>query len=98
MQHDLLTLSVRRRGGLRAKYLLSCCCIRDSLSFDLQQDHVLKKLNFDLQGWGGGGWSEQGHIVCQESTQQQTCDDAVDSLLSLLVPVLVLAVFVLISS
>ena len=99
MQHDLLTPSVGR-GGLRAKYLLSCCCIRDSLSFDLQQDHVLKKLNFDLQGWGGGGGggSEHGHIVCQESTQQQTCDDAVNSLLSLLVPVLVLAVFVLISS
>ena len=46
-------------GGLRAKYLLPSCCICDSLSFDLQNDHVLKKLNLDLmtpsQGrWGGG--------------------------------------------
>ena len=39
-----------RRGGevLRAKYLLPCCCIHDSLEFDMQHDHVLKKLNFDL--------------------------------------------------
>ena len=47
-------------GGLRAKYLLPNCCICDSLSFDLQNDHVLQKLNLDLmtpsQGrWGGGG-------------------------------------------
>ena len=49
-------------GGLRAKYLLPCCCIRDSLLFDMQHDHVLKKLNFDLltptPGSGAGvGWS-----------------------------------------
>ena len=34
-------------GGLREKYLLPCCCIRDSLQFDMQDDHVLKKLNFN---------------------------------------------------
>ena len=33
---------------MRAKYLLQSCCIRDSLSFDMQHDHVVKKLNFDL--------------------------------------------------
>ena len=48
-------------GGLRAKYLLPSCCICDSLSFDLQNDHDLKKLNLDLmtrsQGrWGGVSW------------------------------------------
>ena len=59
MQHDnvlkkmnfyLLTPSPRVVGerGLRAKYLLPCCCIDDSLYFDMQHDHVLKKLNFDL--------------------------------------------------
>ena len=35
-------------GGLRAKYLLPRCCIRDSHYFDMQYDRVLKKLNFDL--------------------------------------------------
>ena len=35
-------------GALRAKYLLLWCCIHDSLKFDLQNDHVLKKLNFDV--------------------------------------------------
>ena len=43
--------------GLRAKYLLPCFCIGDSLKFDKQHDHLLKKLNFDLltqpQGQGG---------------------------------------------
>ena len=35
-------------GNIRwAKYLLPCFCIRDSLQFDMQHDHVLKKLNFD---------------------------------------------------
>ena len=32
---------------LQAEYLLLCCCIRDSLEFDMQHKHVLKKLNFD---------------------------------------------------
>ena len=35
-------------GGLWVKYLLPCCCIRDSLKFDIQHDHVLKKFYFDL--------------------------------------------------
>ena len=32
---------------MQANYLLPSCCICDSL-FDMQHDHVLKKLNFDL--------------------------------------------------
>ena len=35
-------------GALQAKYLLPCCCIHVSLYFDMQHDHVLKKLNFDV--------------------------------------------------
>ena len=35
-------------GGLQAKYMLSCCCTCDSILFDMQPDHVLKKFNFDL--------------------------------------------------
>ena len=27
---------------------LPCCCIRDSLKFDMRHDHILTKLNFDL--------------------------------------------------
>ena len=64
-------------GGLRAKYLLPSCCICDSLSFDLQNDHVLKKLNLDLmtpsQGrWGGlglgvVGWGELEGRVCWQN-------------------------------
>ena len=42
-----LTPSVGGRS-LRVKYSLACCCICDSLKFDMQHDHVLKKLNFDL--------------------------------------------------
>ena len=48
-------------------YLVPCCCNRDSLKFDLQNDHVLKKWNFDLLtpcprsgGWGG----VCGQIIC----------------------------------
>ena len=55
MNFDLLTPSrvsvcvcVGGGGGLRAKYLLPRCCIRDSHYFDMQYDRVLKKLNFDL--------------------------------------------------
>ena len=33
--------------ALGAKYLLPWCCIHASLKFDMQNDHVLKKLNFD---------------------------------------------------
>ena len=35
-------------GALRPKYLLPWSCIHDSLKFDMQNDHVLKKLNFDV--------------------------------------------------
>ena len=34
--------------GLRAKYLIPFCLIRDSLQFDMQHCHVLKKIKFDL--------------------------------------------------
>ena len=52
-----------RRGlSLRANYLLPCCCIHDFISFDMQHDHVLKKLTIDiltpyprvLEGGGSG--------------------------------------------
>ena len=33
---------------MRAKYFLPCCCIRDSLYFDMHRDHILKKLNLNL--------------------------------------------------
>ena len=49
-------------GGLCAKHLLPYCCVRDSLKYDMQHDHILKKLNFDLltpipmiEGGGGCG-------------------------------------------
>ena len=39
--------------------MLPCCCIPDSLLFDIQREHVLRKLNFDtthrVEGAGGGG-------------------------------------------
>ena len=48
LNFDLLTTS---RGGwvrgLRATFLLPCCCIGDS-HFDMHNDLILKKLNFDL--------------------------------------------------
>ena len=31
-------------GGMQIKYLLPCCCMRQSLSFDMQLDHILIKL------------------------------------------------------
>ena len=42
---------------VRTEYVLACCRIRDSIYFDMQHGHVLKKLNFDLftPWWGGGG-------------------------------------------
>ena len=58
---DLLTPSLGWGGGvvgLRAKYLLTCWCILDSLLFDMLHDYVLKNLNCDLltpsTGRGGG--------------------------------------------
>ena len=51
------------QGSLLTKYLLQCCYMCDSLWFDMQYDHVLKKLNFDLLTSppvfrSGGGWVE----------------------------------------
>ena len=49
MNFDLLTLSQGSGGGEYAnKILLSCCCIRDSLLFDMQYKKCSEKLNFDL--------------------------------------------------
>ena len=55
MQHDHVLKNVYfdpipegRGGGMRAKYLLLCCCMRHFLLFDMQNDIILKKLNFDL--------------------------------------------------
>ena len=53
LHFDLLTPRVR--GGVPAKYLLLCCCICDSLLFDMQHDHVLKSLIFDLMTPSPGG-------------------------------------------
>ena len=65
MQHDyfqkkILTFYQGSGVCIRTEYMLACCCIRRSLYFDTQQDHVLKKLNFELsdptpQGWGRRG-------------------------------------------
>ena len=35
-------------GALWAKYLLTWCCIHDSFKYVMQNDHVLKKFNFDV--------------------------------------------------
>ena len=35
-------------GAMRAKYLLPWCYIHDSLKFNMQNDHVLEMLNFDV--------------------------------------------------
>ena len=45
-------------GGwdLWVKYFLPCCCICDSLKFDMQHEHALQMLNFDpIPRLGGGG-------------------------------------------
>ena len=46
-------------GGLWVKYLQQSCCTRDCIKFDMQYDHVLRKLNLELltppQGSGGLG-------------------------------------------
>ena len=48
-------------GGLLSKYLLPCCFICDSLLFDMQHDHVLKKLKLDPRV-GGGEWVSGGSV------------------------------------
>ena len=47
---------------MRAKDLFPCCCIHDSLQFDMQHDNVLKKLTFDLLAVSGT-WGSAGKIV-----------------------------------
>ena len=61
LHFDLLTPMIGL-SGLRANYLLSCCFICDSILFDMQHDHVPKKLNLviltkppNVRGIGGGG-------------------------------------------
>ena len=67
LSFDLLTPTPGSGGGvgrgLGAKYLLPCCCICDSLKFDMQHDCVLKKkMNLHLftqplslpRGWDTG--------------------------------------------
>ena len=49
-------------GGLRAKYMLPRFRIRDSISFGMQSDHVLEKLNFDLLNPGSGEGGELGSV------------------------------------
>ena len=45
LNFDLLTpVRVGLGEGLRVKELLPCCCIHDSISFEMQHDDVLKKL------------------------------------------------------
>ena len=50
LNFDLLTQSQGQGdgvdSGLRAKYLLPYCCIRDSLKFDIEHDSSLKKVDF----------------------------------------------------
>ena len=51
LDFDLLTHRVGVRGeglGSAGKIFATvCCCICDSLKFDMQHDQILKKLNFD---------------------------------------------------
>ena len=50
-------------GWHQAKYLLPCCCIPESLQFDMQHDHVLKKFKFDLLTLSPGS----GVGVCEQN-------------------------------
>ena len=45
-------------------YLLPCCCICYSVKFDMQHDHVLKKLNFYLLTPSPGSRDRGG--VCEQ--------------------------------
>ena len=51
--------------GQEGGYLLSFCCIHDSLLFDMQHDHVLKKLYFDpITRVGEGVGGVHGQHIC----------------------------------
>ena len=54
LNFDLLTPPPGSEGewGLGAKYLLPYWCICDSLKFEMQNGHVMKKLNFDFKTLG----------------------------------------------
>ena len=54
-------------GGLQAKHLLPCCCIRNSLLFGMQNDHVLNSsiLTFGPPGSRGGGGVCGQNICCR---------------------------------
>ena len=52
-------------------YLLPCYCIRRSLEFDMQHDHIPKKLNFGLNstpfvhpGDQTNGVKLKSHLIC----------------------------------
>ena len=49
-------------------YLLPCNCIRRFLEFDMQHDHIPKKLNFGLSSTPydhpGDGVKLKSHLIC----------------------------------
>ena len=70
LNFDLFTLSLGSLGkeDLRAKYLLPCRCIHDSLKFNIQHDRVLIKLSFDPKpGIGGGGGLQAKYLQLRDS-------------------------------
>ena len=68
LNFDLLTpIFMVGVGDLWAKYLLPCCCICNSLQFDMQHDHFLKKkFNFDCLTPKAGSVGRGG--VCGQSS------------------------------
>ena len=55
----------------RSTYLLPCYCIRRSLEFDMQHDHIPKKSNFGLRptpyvhpGDQSRGVKLKSHLIC----------------------------------
>ena len=46
LNFDFLTQTQGRRDGVCGKICILCCCLCDSLKFDMQYDHVLKKVEF----------------------------------------------------
>ena len=62
---DLFAPPKGSRVCVRAKHLLVCYCIRHSLSFDMQHDHILKKLILykPMSPLQRVHYSFQGHIV-----------------------------------
>ena len=49
---------------LQAKYLLPYCCMRHFLKFDMQHDHILKKLNFVYPGGPEPGFQTKSRLIC----------------------------------